>query len=143
MANLDALKEALAKMTPGKWYASGRKLYQHNGPSGPIAELFGYQQAHDDAAGIVMLRNSAEAMIARIEALEAENARLREAGNRLAFMAETSGGVAGRDDALVSAIEEWAKAKAVNRILRFEGDGVSVSAGRLDHPLRAALKGEK
>ena len=71
------VREALAKMTPGVWYAAGRKIHLCDAPLAPIAEVFGYQQAYDDAAGIVMLHNSADAMIARIEALEAENARLR------------------------------------------------------------------
>jgi hypothetical protein len=75
--DLVALKEALAKMTPGVWYAASRKIHLCDAPLAPIAEAFGYQQAYDDAAGIVMLHNSADAMIARIEALEAENARLR------------------------------------------------------------------
>jgi hypothetical protein len=89
--DLDALKEALAKMTPGVWQLAGTR---HSGdlhigkdtrllaigPDGDaVAMVFFDMQTsrgHTDAAGIVLLRSSAEAMIARIEALEAENARL-------------------------------------------------------------------
>jgi len=95
MTDLDitALKEALAKMTPGEW------LCRESGPcwemwSEPLARWVAYaakpvaddqrpalyptkSESEANAAGIVLLRNSADAMIARIEALEAENARLR------------------------------------------------------------------
>lgn len=51
-------------------------------------------------------------MGARIAALEAERDRLREAGDKLSFAAQTTGGVAGRDEWLVAAIEGWQRARA-------------------------------
>ena len=95
MADLDiaALKEALALMTPGVWQLAGTR-HSGNlhigkdtrllaiGPDGDaVAMVFFDMQTsrgHTDAVGIVLLHNSADAMIARIEALEAENARLRD-----------------------------------------------------------------
>lgn len=42
----------------------------------------------------------------------AERDALLEAGDALSFAAQTSGGVAGRDEGLVNAIDGWAKARA-------------------------------
>ena len=39
---------------------------------------------------------------------------LEEAGNRLSFMAQTSGGTAGRDDGLMAAIDGWTAALAAS-----------------------------
>lgn len=62
---------------------------------------------------------------------------LKKAGDALSFAAQTSGGIAGRDDSLVAAIEGWQqacdKARALRRIQRFEGDGTAVSAGSLSN----------
>lgn len=81
--------------------------------------------------------DKAEAEVARLrEALEAEIKRLLKAGDTLSVAAQTTGGVAGCDNVLVAAINGWAGAKAVNRIIRLEGDGVTISAGMPDHPLR-------
>jgi len=79
MADLDiaALKEARARMTPGVWVreCTGRSVFVAN--EGYVASGSG-EDAEENAAGIVLTHNSADAMIARIEALEAENARLRD-----------------------------------------------------------------
>jgi hypothetical protein len=64
----------------------------------------------------------------RIAGLEAERARLLKAGNALSFAAQITGGVAGRDEGLVHAIDGWARAKALNRIERFEPDGTVIAA---------------
>ena len=42
--------------------------------------------------------------------LSSREAVLREAGNRLSFAAQISGGTAGRDEGLVAAIEGWERA---------------------------------
>lgn len=63
---------------------------------------------------------------------------LIKAGNALCMMAETSGGVAGADPALKTAIEQWA---SIRRIVIYEGDGPSIGAGAPDHPLRSTGNG--
>jgi len=50
-------------------------------------------------------RNIMRAQEEKIARLTAENARLREALRQLSFAAQTTGGTAGRDDALVAAID--------------------------------------
>jgi hypothetical protein len=59
---------------------------------------------------------------------------LIKAGNNLCFMAETTGGTAGRDDGLRDAMNRWCEARnrvvQLRRIERFEpAPGVAVSAG--------------
>ena len=60
-----------------------------------------------------------------------------KAGNALCVNAETSGGVAGRDDGLVSTINQWAserdKHQQIIRIVLFEGHSPEIGAGIL-HP---------
>ena len=51
----------------------------------------------------------------RAEAAKAEVERLREAGDALSFAAQTTGGTAGRDEGVVTAIEGWTKARAALR----------------------------
>ena len=55
-------------------------------------------------------------MAREIEATEQRIAALIEAGDCLSFMAQTSGGTAGRDDGLVKAIENW------DRVRGYRGD---------------------
>ena len=69
-----------------------------------------------------------------MRALDAAYRELIKAGDKLSFMAQTSGGTAGRDDDLVAAIEDWQKAKdkvmQIARIERLEpAPGVIISAG--------------
>jgi hypothetical protein len=45
-----------------------------------------------------------------LEALRKSEDELREAGNKLSFAAQTSGGTAGRDEDLQTAIEAWGQA---------------------------------
>lgn len=63
---------------------------------------------------------------------------LIEAGNNLCLMAETSGGTAGRDDAMASAIDHWAaerdKHKWGLRIIELEGHDPEVGAGYISLP---------
>lgn len=47
--------------------------------------------------------------------LQASVKALDEAGNRLSFMAQTSGGTAGRDDGLMAAIDGWTAALAASQ----------------------------
>lgn len=66
--------------------------------------------------------------------LEKAYQELIKAGDKLSFMAQTSGGTTGRDDELVEAIKEWHVAKdkvwQLRRIEKFEpGNGVTVAAG--------------
>jgi hypothetical protein len=67
--------------------------------------------------------------------LEMAYQELTKAGDALSYMAQTSGGTAGPDYDLMTAINKWSKAKdkvrQLRRIERFEpGQGVAVSAGR-------------
>jgi hypothetical protein len=58
------------------------------------------------------------------EALGNARRNLIDAGNKLSFAAQTSGGTAGRDEGLVAAVEGWTKARdaerAVRRIVQLE-----------------------
>jgi hypothetical protein len=79
-----------------------------------------FQSGQHDASELIVelceaYRAGHSANAERVAVLEAENARLREAGNALSFAAQTSGGTAGRDDALVAAIDGWAAAKGCKR----------------------------
>ena len=56
------------------------------------------------------LKLVAEEAATRISTLSSREAVLREAGNRLSFAAQISGGTAGRDEGLVAAIEGWERA---------------------------------
>lgn len=66
--------------------------------------------------------------------LEEAYRELIKAGNNLCLMAETTGGVAGKDDGLRDAMNRWCEARnrvvQLRRIERFEpAPGVAVSAG--------------
>lgn len=49
---------------------------------------------------------------ADVATLRAEVERLREAGDRLSFCAQTSGGTAGRDEDLIASIDRWQEVRA-------------------------------
>lgn len=53
-------------------------------------------------------------MTDKITNLQARVKALEDAGNRLSFMAQTSGGTAGRDDGLMAAIDGWTAALAAS-----------------------------
>lgn len=59
--------------------------------------------------------------------------KLIDAGNHLAFCAETSGGTAGRDETLISAIGKWIQARmevlAIASIHKFEPEDTVIEAG--------------
>jgi hypothetical protein len=55
---------------------------------------------------------SAAALVLRLRDAKARAARLEEAGNRLSFAAQTTGGTAGRDEGLCAAIDAWTAALA-------------------------------
>ena len=57
-------------------------------------------------------KEASDRILADADRIKALNARLRKAGDRLSFCAQTSGGSAGRDDDLVEAINGWAAARA-------------------------------
>lgn len=94
-----------------------------------------------EAAGHLLSKDSARPQDHwTVQSLLNALAGLTDAGNRLCFAAESSGGTAGRDDTLVEAIDYWAaereKFRQVARIVKLEGHDPEVGAGRLDHPLR-------
>jgi hypothetical protein len=90
MTDTEELRAILAKATPGEW------LYDPNDPymgeyegwifSGPIGIV--EAQNSVNAAAIVALHNAAPAMLDEIDALRAENARLRLALTPLAKRAD-------------------------------------------------------
>lgn len=53
--------------------------------------------------------DEADQLLAYIAQLEARCERMAGAGNKLSFAAQTSGGVAGRDEGLIAAIDGWAR----------------------------------
>jgi len=66
--SLPALREAVAKMTPGPWKAVGIHI-------GPVMETGDWTPSelkrYEDAAGIVALRNAAPALLDEVERLRA------------------------------------------------------------------------
>lgn len=66
--------------------------------------------------------------------------KLIKAADALAVAAQSTGGVAGRGDGFVSAIDDYGKAREAYRqglrIVRLEPEGVEIGAGALDHLLR-------
>jgi hypothetical protein len=72
--NLPALREAVAKMTPGPWEYDTETHGVYNAEVG-----YGIVDAEPkDAAGIVALRNAAPALLDELEAARAENAALHQ-----------------------------------------------------------------
>ena len=87
-----AVREALAKMTPGEWYVSsytndGEPVYQlvSRLPGGNLPGIRNSGEQcvateageKNDAAGIVALKNHTPALLAELDAARAEAARLR------------------------------------------------------------------
>jgi len=72
-----ALREIVGRMTPGEWQANGSHFYSPDPERMLVGQcLYPMGDKSNDIAGIVALRNTA---LPIIDALVAENARLREA----------------------------------------------------------------
>jgi hypothetical protein len=93
--------------TPGPWHIEGRTTYQ-DGKRGVIV-CHGINVYRDGPEGSVCYIMSASEADERVMIAAPD---LLAAGNVLSFAAQTSGGTAGRDEALVAAIDAWAAAIA-------------------------------
>jgi hypothetical protein len=89
MTASDEIRAALAKMTPAEWTLSGRLTVRgggvlSDGRTPPWVGVMNWRNGDADVAGIVTLRNRAPDLLAERDQLAAENARLREALERIA-----------------------------------------------------------
>ena len=99
-------------------------------------------RAHDAANGLRFVKGGPQGHWTVKAAIQAARTVIK-AGDDLSLMAQTSGGVAGRDDGLCAAIAHWTadrdKAKQMLRIVELEGDDPEI--GACSPELFAAING--
>lgn len=120
--NFNDIRDALARMTPGDWGAIGYVLLAGD-PTTQRQELaimkLGYENAGNDIAGIVTLRNRIGDLLAALDALTAEIAALRA---ELDEQARVNGMGGEREAALLAEVERLKAAVAANSMKGLNND---------------------